>query len=120
MYSLEIVIRDLPKRYNTAPGAHWASRYAETKKWRRLIGNELYTRLPDKPLERAKLTLIRYSSAEPDYDNLVMSFKSIIDALKFHKVIMDDKMSNIGASEYKWEKVKPKQGMTRIIVKEAL
>jgi len=42
----------------------------------RLIG------IPTRPLTEARIELVRHSSVEPDYDNLVGSFKAIIDGLR--------------------------------------
>lgn len=55
------------------------------------------------PLAKAKLTLTRHSSTEPDYDGLVSSFKPCIDALIMANVIENDRMSNVGKPTYLWE-----------------
>lgn len=73
---------------------------------------------PNKPLEKAKITCIRYSSAEPDFDNLAISFKSAIDGLRDAGIILDDKKKNIGMTTYMWEKTPPGAGKIKIIVEE--
>lgn len=56
-------------------------------------------KLPERPLTNFKLKLIRHSSRPLDYDNLVSSFKSIVDGLTKAGVIEDDKYIYSG----KWE-----------------
>lgn len=73
---------------------------------------------PPKPLPMAKVTLTRCSSSEPDFDGLVGSFKNVLDGLVAALVIEDDKMSNIGAPDYRWEKASPGGGKIRIVVEE--
>jgi hypothetical protein len=65
---------------------------------------------PKEPYKKASLTLIRCSSVCPDADGLVQSFKAVIDALVFNKILEDDSMAHIGMPNYKWLKAKPKQG----------
>ena len=72
--------------------------------------------LPPKPLKQASITLTRFSSVEPDYDNLVISFKPIIDGLRDAGVIVDDKFSVIGRPSYEWQKSPRNQGRIRVEV----
>jgi Holliday junction resolvase RusA-like endonuclease len=122
-YSLELTINDLPQRINQAPGAHWTARYAESKKWLRLVTTAMIAfkiNPPKEPLRRAELKLVRYSSRCPDYDGLVQSFKPVIDALKKTKIIFDDNMKVIGAPEYEWVEAPRGKGKIEIIVREIL
>jgi hypothetical protein len=114
-----IELHGLPKRTNSNNG-HWRTRQREALKWKRLVC-ELVTlskMKPDKPIEKAKLTCIRFSSVEPDADGLVSSFKHVIDGLILAGVLENDRMSNIGMPEYRWEKVAPKMGKIQVIVEE--
>lgn len=54
-------------------------------------------------LKKAKLSLIRHSSNECDFDGLVSSFKHVIDGLVVAQVIIDDKSSVIDQPSYSWE-----------------
>lgn len=72
------------------------------------------------PLERARLTLTRYSSVAPDFDGLVSSFKHIIDGLIDAGVIVGDSMKVIGAPTYLWEKTSPAKGRVKVIVEEVV
>lgn len=73
---------------------------------------------PAAPLEKAKLTLERHSSVEPDFDGLVSSFKFIIDGLVDCGVLIGDKTSVIGRPDYQWVKASPKKGKIVVIVEE--
>jgi hypothetical protein len=90
--------------------------YAERKKWKALVAKQLLFLTPESPFKTAKLTLIRHSSSEPDFDGLVSSFKSSIDSLVECGVIENDKPSNIGQQTYLWRKAPPKKGFIEIIV----
>ncbi len=73
---------------------------------------------PAKSLERAKLTLVRYGSKEPDFDNLVSSFKPIIDGLVSAGIIVNDKQANIGQPQYLFVKAKRDEGAFSVKVEE--
>ncbi len=121
MYRLEIILPGLPQRFNENMGAHWHVRHAESKKWhQRVLGCMLTQRQPAPtfPLQKAKLTLVRYSSRCPDYDGLVQSMKPVVDALKKSLIIVDDSMAVIGRPDYQWVKCPPKFGKIKIVVEE--
>ena len=64
---------------------------------------------PTIPFTLVHIELTRYSRVEPDFDNLVSSFKWIVDGLIDAKVIVSDKPSIIGQSTYRWKKSAPKK-----------
>jgi Holliday junction resolvase RusA-like endonuclease len=103
---ISLTINDLPKMPNMILHAHWRNVQAESKKWHGLVKIYLRHNVPKAPFKKAKLILTRYSMREPDYDGLVGSFKYVVDGLVKAGVIVDDKFSVIGKSEYKWEKCK--------------
>lgn len=120
MYTFEVTINALPKRYNENKNAHWAVKHKEMKMWRGFVHVEMLKREqrpPLEPLAKATLELIRRSSVEPDFDNLVQSFKVVVDALTKLKIIQDDKMSVIGQPKYKWQKAPPGRGSVTIRVR---
>lgn len=126
MYTLEFSIQGLPKNV-TNNMVHWRKKHAEAKKWKLFVIAEVRRHLMRAPdlkdyrrpkLERAKLTLTRHSSSEPDFDGLVASFKHVIDGLVEAGVIANDKTSNIGQPNYVWVKAKPKQGFITVKVEE--
>lgn len=116
-------INDLPKTPNSMGKASiWAS-HAERHKWRKKV-SESYCELispyntgPIGPFKKAILRLTRYSSKEPDVDNLYSSWKFVIDALKYNGIILDDKPSVIDLRCY-WKKTKPKEGKIEIHIEE--
>lgn len=103
---ITIIIKDLPKMPNSLLRKHWAIITKEKNKW------HTYTKLclglgkPKEPFKKARLVLTRFSTREPDYDGLVGSFKYVVDGLVKAGVIIDDKVSVIGQSEYKWVQAK--------------
>ena len=118
-YKATIEIDGLPKLPNQLLGAHWRVRSTHAANWTKLVGKCFYLqRKPPTPLKRAKLTLTRYSSAEPDFDGLVGSFKALIDSLVTLGILENDKTENIGNSVYLWQKTAPKKGKIRIEVEE--
>lgn len=112
MISFEIP--GLPKSPNQLLGAHWRVRSGHKKTWLTLVHLAIRTQLPRAPHQTAKLTLTRFSSVEPDTDNLRGSFKAIIDSLVNLRVIVNDKRENIGEPIVLWEKIAPKHGKIRV------
>lgn len=117
---LAFTIGGLPKSVlNGSHGNHFA-KAAERQKWKRwamhAIAIDPLRNKECEPLGKAYVVLTRASSREPDFDNLVATFKPILDSLVVMGVIVDDKSSVIGQPEYRWEKAKPKQGSIRVEV----
>lgn len=115
---LSFKITGLPQTTNAnRRSSHWGTLLAESKKWKKAVWVAVISEgRPILPLSRAKVELTRYSSVEPDFDNLVSSFKWIIDGLIDAKVIVSDKPSVIGQPIYHWKKVAPKKGMVEVKV----
>lgn len=103
---ITLKIKDLPKMPNTLIRKHWAIITKEKNKWHGLVKLFLGHQTPKAPFKKAKLVLTRYSMRAPDYDGLVGSFKYVVDGLVKAGVIIDDKITVIGNSDYKWEKCK--------------
>lgn len=118
LYVLEFEILALPQITSNGRHGHWRAIHAARKRWKEAVLSSVMWRQPEKPLAKAKLTLTRHSSRECDFDNLVISFKPVIDGLKEARVILDDKSSVIGQSEYRWEKAKIREGKITIRVEE--
>jgi len=108
-YRLEFTVNQLPPS-NTAADMTWRQKKTLRKKWEILIWSEILNRRPVLPLEFAHVEFQRHSSMEPDYDNLVGSFKWPLDALVTNGVLRDDKPSVIGQPKYVWRKAPPKKG----------
>lgn len=117
-YYLEFEIKELPKPINAQNSMHWAQKGKYVRHWHTLVNASVCPRKPKAPLNRAKLTLTRFSSSEPDFDGLVSSFKPVIDGLITSGVLENDKFSNIGRSEYVWINTQRGQGKIKVIVEE--
>lgn len=100
----EFTIKGLPKLFNAIGRKHWTEKASEARKWKHNVLFEC-NRLgvTNLNLTKAKLTFIRQSMRECDFDSLVNSFKSTQDGLVVAKVIIDDKPSVIGQATYLWE-----------------
>lgn len=112
-YHLEIKIPGLPPTPNIR--MHWAQKMKDTKRWRELVTLLVGVKKPEKPLDVAKLTLTRVSTKAPDYDNLVSSFKPVIDGLISAGVLKDDKFTLQVNPTYRHQTCGPKDG--HILVK---
>lgn len=118
--TISFEINDLPKTTNSGGRAHWALKVREAKKWKKMVLEQLIAKdnwqQMNFPFQKAKLTLTRYSSKEPDFDGLVSSFKHVIDGLKEAGVIIDDKVSVIDQPIYLWSYARPRQGKIKVEV----
>lgn len=109
----------LPKTVNSIGKASIWQSHTERHNWRKEIA--LHRRLweaingsvPGLPFKRSRLILIRHSTRPMDPDNLPASFKYVIDALKFNKIIEDDSHKHIELTCL-WEKAKRNEGKITI------
>lgn len=115
---LEMDIPRLPKLLNELLRGHWRVKHAHAIHWKSLVKTECLC-WRGQPAERARITATRYSSVEPDHDNLTGSFKCLIDGLKEARVIVDDKRTHVQVT-YEWDKAAPGKGYVRIVVEEVL
>lgn len=117
-----VVLEGLPPTTNT-PGRggrkNWRSQHYERKKWKALIAQYARPYVPKVPHKKARLVITRYSAVEPDFDGLVSGGKALIDGLVECGVLEDDKRSNIGIPDYRWEKAKRGEGKVRVEVYES-
>lgn len=102
---VDVFIRDLPLLNIASSGR--ACRFSEgkeKKKWQQLI--QYHTKKPRTPHDVADVFLRRCTTQEPDYDNLVISFKYVIDAIVQRGILENDRPKNFryGHPEYKWIK----------------
>jgi len=116
-YLLSFELPGLPKTTNGSHGK-WQAAAAERKKWRTAVKLIAKSRSPAAPLSKAALKLTRFSSVQPDHDNLAISFKSVVDGLRDAGVILDDRNAVVVSREYVWEKAPAKQGRIRVEVRE--
>ncbi len=118
LYSFEFEINELPKPINRQQGMHWRQKSQYVKVWHNMVGAKIAGHKPSIPLMKARLTLTRMSSVEPDFDGLVSSFKPVIDGLIVCGVIVNDKMTNIGQPRYSWVKARPGKGGIKVRIEE--
>jgi hypothetical protein len=122
-YTLIFEHKELPPTVNELKRMNKYA-YAKIRNyWTWVLISEVSKNPPPHPLDRYKLTLIRCSSVEPDYDGLVGSFKVVVDSMqvKISKNVhgagltTGDSFNNTGAWNCSW--MKAKQGQGSIIVK---
>ena len=113
LYRVVVELDGLPAM-NTARNKHWRVKRKHDLLWQERVAAALVGKLPPEPLATAVVRVTRFSSVEPDYDNLVQSAKPLIDQFVRSGVLVDDKPSVIGAPIYDWVKVAPRKGRVRI------
>lgn len=118
-YELFIEIPGLPKLINELNYSHWAVKAKHAKQWKNLTVALVSAKKPLKPLKKSTITCQRHSSAKPDMDNMIISFKNIIDGLKSGGVIEDDSPDHVNIS-YEWVQGRPARGFITIRVNEDL
>lgn len=98
----------------------WPARARYRKDWhKRVAGHVLILKAkPKTPLETAVVSCTRHSTREPDRDNLVQSFKPILDGFVKAGVLKDDSPAVIGAPEYSWEKTGRGKGRITVWIRE--
>ena len=104
---------------------HWRTRAREAAKWRALVRLLTGHRRPTEPLQRARVTITRCSSVQPDWDNMVAAGKPIVDGLirsgpnlPRADVLVDDSPDVIVERSYLWELAPKGKGHTRVVVEE--
>lgn len=118
MIVLDITLPGLPPT-NTADRRSPFVYHALSKRWKKRVTVavlEALKRWPSQPLDRARVTIVRRSTREPDFDGLVHGGKFLLDGLVLAGVIVDDKPSVIGQPVYRWEPAKRGQGGVQIVV----
>ena len=109
--------RDKLPGMNTAhTRRHWAVAHKEARNWRDWIwwalrGAGLKT--SQMPLQNVSVVLTRHSQKEPDFDNMVYSWKPVVDALVSNDIIEDDAPKYL-KREYRWEFAKARHGHVTI------
>jgi hypothetical protein len=117
-YVLEFELVGLPKMANQLLRGHWIVKHRHAAKWKLAVARATHGKRPSEPLAKARLTLTRVSSSEPDTDGLISGFKNVVDGLVECGVLVNDKPSNIGVPDYRWEKGRPGHGKIRVKVEE--
>lgn len=95
----------------------WQAKRRDAKKWQKWVGYCLMGKTPPKPLQRVRVTFTRYSSVQPDDDNLPTGFKAIRDALVNYGVVVDDSPQHF-EGKYVWAHAPNGRGKIRIEIDE--
>jgi len=104
-YTLAFTLDGAPMLPNRLQRQHWTRVSAHAKTWHWRVRVAIGRDRPEQPLTRARVELVRHSSRTPDEDNLVSSWKPVIDALVRSKVLVDDKPENM-ILVTRWERSK--------------
>ena len=118
-YRIEFEIPGLPN-LNSASNLHWRTKKRNKDRWQTWVRSSVNAQgVPKRLLDQASVACTRYSSSEPDSDNLAESFKPLIDAL-VGLVVTDDSPEVLGSADgrYRWEYAPPKKGFVRMVIKE--
>jgi Holliday junction resolvase RusA-like endonuclease len=116
-----ISLPGLPRSLNGSHG-HWRAAAAERKKWRTAASTEAFYILCGSPARKTipwshvKIVCTRFSSSPMDFDNLVASFKPILDGIRDAAVITDDTQAVITQREYLWKPDKRGKGRVEVVV----
>ncbi len=116
-YHLLLEIPGLPLLPNRLQKSHWRAIQRHTKEWHALVYHHASRHVPPEPLQRAELILARYSTNEPDPDNLMASWKPLIDGLQRVGILVNDKRENVELKA-EWYRAKANQGKVTIEITE--
>lgn len=114
-YRLEIVIPGLTPMNTSATRRHWAVQHREAKEIKELVTALVGRRRPDRPLMNARVTCRRFSTREPDAENLALGFKAAIDGLVECGVLLSDAPTFL-ERRYEWGYAPRGKGSLAIVV----
>jgi Holliday junction resolvase RusA-like endonuclease len=117
-FHLLLEIIGLPELQAAGSQGGWRGKWAKGRAWADKVKWLAHSSRPKKPLQRARVICTRYSSAEPDHDNLVASFKVTIDALTRMGFWPDDSPQHLEVA-YQWAAAKRGKGWVSVEIVEA-
>ncbi len=95
-YVLLLELDQLPKSLNKKLRSNRFALNRENKAFDNIIACAVSGRLPNVPLTKAKISLVRHSHRFLDFDGVVGSFKPVVDALVSAGVLIDDSWKVLG------------------------
>lgn len=98
-YRLEFDIAGTPKATNALLGYGFWTKHKNADLWKNLVAWRIHGKTPERPLMRAKITLVRFNNRMLDFDGLVASFKPVVDGLVGCGVLWNDTWAVTG----KWD-----------------
>lgn len=102
LFRIKLTIPGKPELSNGGR-AHWAVINKQRQRWHAAVARSIEFR-PIEPLKMCSIICHRYSSNKCDYDNLVYSFKPVVDGLVNAGIIVDDDLFTIVERKYLWSK----------------
>lgn len=110
MYEIKLTFDQLPKSLNVTLRKHWRAQRSEGKCWDDMVALQCCNKLPDQPLQRVKIRIVRHFWQMMDYDGLVGSMKPVVDALVTAGVMIDDNWGVTGQWDVSQSKRAKKDG----------
>lgn len=104
-YSLSFELKELLPGLNKVLRMHWRKRNSIYKAVYTTVDYLTLGKRPSTPLTKYAITFTRHTIRPLDIDNLVASFKPVLDSLVLSGVIKDDKWSMTDNVFYKQRKV---------------
>lgn len=124
MYRFEFVLPGLPSSTNVLRTRHFRTNAKEANKWKFAISKAIPAQTkPPQPLKYIRIELERHSSRAMDYDNLVASFKCVLDAMVLEGIILHDGPEIIRHENYicRWVKhPNNKTGFIKVKIEETI
>jgi len=114
---LHLKIPYLPPLNTAHTRRHWAVAHKERHRIDDLVLAALPRGARSMRLQRARIRLVRHSSVEPDFENMALGFKGLIDSLVSLGVLVDDG-PRVLEREYAWEYAPRGKGQVSVSVAE--
>jgi Holliday junction resolvase RusA-like endonuclease len=108
-YSLSFELNELPPSLNIFMRMHYRERASVFKRIENNCKKLILGKAPATPLTSYQITFVRHTIRPLDIDNLVASFKPVLDSLVRSGVIEDDKWEMSEFIKYRQVKVKTKK-----------
>lgn len=103
-YSLYFELKELPPSLNKILAMTWRKRKRIYDNLKKLAHYQILGKKPSTPLLKYHITFTRHTIRPLDIDNLVASFKPVLDSLVLSGVIGDDKWCTF--ENVSWKQVK--------------
>lgn len=119
-YRLEFTLSTIPLTFNQLISKGWRARFGNFSKIKKEIHLLTLKTKPKKPLNKARVKLVRYSPGTLDRDNSFATFKPILDGLVECGVLVDDGFEMVNRIEIIQVKCKQAERKIEVIVEEVL
>jgi hypothetical protein len=106
-YSLYFELQELPPGLNKLLRMNWGKRKRIFDSIQNQVHYLILGKKPSTPLNKYQITFTRHTTRPLDADNLVASFKPVLDSLVLSGVIQDDKWGM--TDNVSWKQIKAKK-----------